>query len=109
MNVLNTAAVARVTTEHAHLENWQLIRRHLVGTVSDHPDHADGETIHTSHVLTVVKDRHARTRNREYQLGSPDPIWATARTDAPQPRRGARNRCASQFDTGADANFLAFI
>ena len=53
-----------------------LIRGHLVGTVSGHPDHADGETIHTSDVLTVVEHRHVRTRNREYQLGSPDPTWA---------------------------------
>lgn len=76
MNVLDDAAVARAAAEHTRLENWQLIRGHLVGTVSGHPDHADGETIHTSDVLTVVKHRHVRTRNREYQLRSPDPTWA---------------------------------
>ncbi|MBV8905872.1 MAG: hypothetical protein JOZ22_19735 [Acidobacteriia bacterium] len=76
MDVVNNAAVARATTGHARLENRQLIRGHLVGTVSGDPDHGDGETIHTSDVLTVVKHRHIRTRNREYQLGSPDPTWA---------------------------------
>ncbi len=76
MNVVNNAAVAFATAEHTRLENWQLIRGHLVGTVSGHPDHVDGETIHTSYVLTVVKHRHVRTRNREYQLGSPEPTWA---------------------------------
>jgi hypothetical protein len=76
MNVLNNAAVARATTEQTRLENWQLMRGHLVGTVSGHPDCADGDTIHTSDLLIVVKYRHVRTRNREYQLGSPDPTWA---------------------------------
>jgi hypothetical protein len=76
MNVVNNAAVARAAAEHTRLENWQLIRGQLVGTVSGHPDHADGETVHTSDVLTVVKHRRVRTRNREYQLGSPDPTWA---------------------------------
>jgi hypothetical protein len=75
MDVLNDAAVARAAAEHTRLENWQLIRGHLVGTVSGHPDHSDGETIHTSAVLSVVKHRHVRTRDREYQLGSPDPTW----------------------------------
>ena len=75
MNVLNDAAVARGTTESTQLENRQLIRGHLVGTVSGHRDHADGETIHTSDVLAVVNHRYVRTRNREYQLGSPDPTW----------------------------------
>ena len=37
MNVVNNAAVARATTEHARLESWQLIRGHLVGTVSGIP------------------------------------------------------------------------
>jgi hypothetical protein len=76
MNVVNNAPVARAAAEHTRLENWQLIRGHLVGTVSGHPDHADGETIHTSEVLTVVKHRQVGTCNREYQLGSPDPTWA---------------------------------
>lgn len=76
MDVVNNAAVSRATTEHARSENWQLIRGHLVGTVSGDPDHGDGETIHTSDVLTAVKHRHVRTRNREYRLGSPDPTWA---------------------------------
>lgn len=76
MDVVNdAAAVARAPAEHARLENWQLIRGHLVGTVSGHPDHVDGETIRTSDVLAVVKHRHVRTRNREYELGTPDPTW----------------------------------
>src|SRR5436305_15143313 len=76
MNAVNNAAVARAAPEHTRLENWQLVLGHLVGTVSGHPDHADGETIHTCDVLTVVKHRHVRTCNGEYQLGSPDPTWA---------------------------------
>ena len=76
MNVLNNAAVAGATVELTRLENWQLIRGHLVGTVSGHPEHGDGETIHTSDVLTVVKHRRVCTRNREYELGTPDPAWA---------------------------------
>ena len=76
MNAVSNAAVAGAAAEHTRLENWQLIRGHLFGTVSGHPNHADGETIHTSDVLAVVKHRRVRTRNRDYELGSPDPTWA---------------------------------
>ena len=75
MNVTKNAAVAGATAEHTRLENWQLIRGYLVGIVSGHPDHVDGKTIHTSDVFEVVNYRRVRTRNREYQLGSPDPTW----------------------------------
>lgn len=68
--------LSHVRRQNTRAWNWQLIRGHLVGTVSGHPDHTDGEMIQTSDVLSVVKHRHVRTRNREYQLGSPDPTWA---------------------------------
>ena len=101
MNVLNNAAVAGATAELTRLENWQLIRGHLVGTVPGHPDLADGETIHTSDVLTVVKHRRVCTPQSRVRIGNArSRLGATASTDALQSRRSARNRCTSQFDTG---------
>jgi hypothetical protein len=67
---------AGVTITCPLLDNWRLIQGHLTGTVSGDPDHADGETIHRPMmVIGVVKHRRVCTRNREYQLGTPDPAW----------------------------------
>ena len=64
-----------VTNTCPLLDNWRLMQGHLTGTVSGHSEYADGETIDTGYVLVVVKHRRVRTRNREYQLGAPDPAW----------------------------------
>lgn len=88
--------LSHVRQQNTRLENWQLIRGHLVGTVSGHPDHVDGETIHTSDVLDVVTHRRVRTRDREYQLGSPDPTWVRLL----QLMRSNLNRRTSQCDSG---------
>jgi hypothetical protein len=66
---------AGVTTTCTLLDNWCLIQGHLTGTVSGDPDLADGERIHTNDVIAAVKHRRVCTRNREYQLGTPDPAW----------------------------------
>jgi hypothetical protein len=71
----STEKDAGVTITCPLLDNWRLIQGHLTGTVSSDPDHADGETIHTNDVIAVVKHRRVCTRNREYQLGTPDPAW----------------------------------
>ena len=64
-----------VTSTYPLLDTWRLMQGHLTGAVSGDPDHADGETIHTDEVMAVVKHRRVRTRDREYQLGTPDPAW----------------------------------
>jgi hypothetical protein len=101
MNVLNDAAIARATTEHTRLENWQLIRGHLVGTVSG-PSRScrwrDDPHQRCRHRCETPARTHSQSR---VPVGkSRSDVGATARTDALQPRRGARNRCTSQFDTG---------
>jgi hypothetical protein len=66
-------SVNAVTSTYPLLDNWRLMQGHLTGAVLRDPDHADGETIHTNELIAVVKHRRVRTRDREYQLGTPDP------------------------------------
>jgi hypothetical protein len=68
-------SVIAVTSTYPLLDNWRLMQGHLTGAVSRDPDHADGETIHTNELIAVVNHRRVRTRDREYQLGTPDPAW----------------------------------
>lgn len=56
------------------LTNWRLTQGHLEGVVSVHPDYADGTVIETSNVLSFDGTR-VRTRNCEYGLGEPHPVY----------------------------------
>jgi hypothetical protein len=100
MNVVNNGAVARATAEHTRLENWAIDsgtpRRNRVGP-SRSCRWRDDPHQRYSHRCQTPARSHSQSR---VPVGkSRSDLGATAPPHALQPRRSARNRCTSQFDS----------
>ena len=70
--------VRKLVDSVPRLENWKIVVGSLAGHVYGHQYYADGTAIQTSRVVGVLEPQEVQTRNNVYQLGEPDPAFASA-------------------------------